>query len=56
MTTAQVQVQLVSVFIFKLCMMSMIMFATCSLHSLDCPEKQEVPGERQKAALLLRVQ
>lgn len=25
-------------------------------YSLNCPEKQEVPGELQKAALLLRVQ
>lgn len=65
MTTAQVQVQLVSVSIFQcvsvcVClfhvMMNMTPFKTHSPYTPNCSEKKEVPGELQKAALLLRVQ
>lgn len=40
------------------CLFGMIcvtMCTTCSLYTPKCPEKQEVPGQPQKAALLLRV-
>lgn len=57
MTTAQVQVQSVSVFIFHWCVFCVMMDVTIlKTNQKTMSSKKEVPGDLQKAAVLLRVQ